>query len=55
MFTETFVESVKTLYEASLAGEEMRLRAFKHFVNEFGKDLKMIYFFNGILQSGEMV
>ena len=38
VFTETFVESVKTLYEASLAGEEMRLKAFKHFVNEFGKD-----------------
>ena len=42
MFTETFVESVKTLYEASLAGEEMRLKAFKHFVNEFGKDLKYV-------------
>ena len=40
VFTETFVESVKTLYEASLAGKEMRLKAFKHFVNEFGKDRK---------------
>ena len=47
MFTETFVESVKTLYEASLAGKEMRLKAFKHFVNEFGKDRKKS--FKGIL------
>ena len=41
VFTETFVESVKTLYAASLAGKEMRLKAFKHFVNEFGKDLNI--------------
>ena len=47
VFTETFVESVKTLYEASLAGKEMRLKAFKHFVNEFGKDRKNS--FKGIL------
>lgn len=43
VFTETFVESVKTLYEASLAGKEMRLKAFKHFVNEFGKDLNIFF------------
>ena len=36
VFTKTFEHNVKQLFLASSGNERQKLRAFKHFVNEFG-------------------
>ena len=36
MFTSTFVDSLQILYAAHFATEKERLKAFKHFVGEYG-------------------